>query len=50
MANFKKHERQKIVDNYLNDTGKNHYVAAEFCEYLKDKPDHPAYSYIYGTR
>ena len=23
MANFKKHERQKIVDNYLNDTGKN---------------------------
>ena len=49
MANFKKHERQKIVDTYLNDTGKNRYVAAEFCEYLKDKPDHPAYSYIYGT-
>ncbi len=49
MANFKKHERQKIVDAYLNDTGKNRYVAAEFCEYLKDKPDHPAYQYIYGT-
>ena len=49
MANFKKHERQKIIDNYLNETGKNQYVPAEFCAYLKDKPDHPAYSYIYGS-
>ena len=49
MANFKQHERQKIVDRYLNETGKNQYVPAEFCAYLKDKPNHPAYAYIYGS-
>jgi len=48
MSKFNKKTRQKIVDDYLNDTGKNTFKADEFVLWLETQPDHPAYNAFHG--
>ena len=40
---FTKKDRQDIIDDYLNQTGRNSYVPAEFVDWIQNKPDHPVY-------
>lgn len=48
MSGFPKKERQRIVDGYLQATGRNMFVPGEFVDWLKDQPDHEAYPWFYG--
>ena len=48
MSGFPKKERQRIVDEYLQTTGRNMFVPGEFVDWLKDQPDHEAYPWFYG--
>lgn len=48
MSGFPKKERQRIVDEYLQNTGRNMFVPGEFVDWLKDKPNHEAYEWFYG--
>lgn len=48
MAAFNRTFRQKVVDEYLNDTGSNHFDPREFLEWLQDKPDHAVYPIFFG--
>ena len=43
-----KAEKQRWIDEYLATSGRNLFVPSEFVDWLVDKPDHPAYSLIYG--
>ena len=40
---FGKKDREKIINDYLNQTGRNSYVPAEFVDWIQNKPDHPVY-------
>ena len=40
---FGKKDRQEIINDYLNKTGRNSYVPAEFVEWIQGQPKHPAY-------
>lgn len=48
MANFDRSYRQKIIDEFLNATGRNAFVPDEFLQWLKERPDHRAYSLFYA--
>jgi hypothetical protein len=48
MAAFNRTYRQKIVDEYMNDTGANSFVPAAFLEWLKPQTDHRVYSVFFG--
>tara|TARA_R100000654_G_scaffold61050_1_gene87921 strand:- start:746 stop:1246 length:501 start_codon:yes stop_codon:yes gene_type:complete len=48
MSKFNKKTRQKMVDDYLNDTGRNTFKADEFVLWLETQPDHPAYAAFHG--
>lgn len=48
MSGFPKRDRQRIIDDYLNVTGRNLFVAAEFIDWLADKPEHEAYDLFYS--
>ena len=48
MSKFNKKTRQKMVDDYLNDTGRNTFKADEFVLWLETQPDHPAYNAFHG--
>lgn len=48
MAHFTKEQRQKIIDDYLRETGENLFIAAQFVDWLSDKKDHVAYAWFYG--
>ena len=48
MAKFNKKTKQKIIDAYLNDTGRNAFVPEEFVTWLADKPSHIAYKAFHG--
>jgi hypothetical protein len=45
---FKRHHRQRIIDNYLRETGRNMFVPHEFIDWLADKPNHEAYPLFYS--
>jgi len=45
---FKKRDRQRIIDGYLSETGRNMFIPGEFIDWLADKPDHEAYDLFYG--
>lgn len=49
MSNFAKKARQRIIDGYLAETGRNMFVASEFVDWLKDQQDNEAYPLFYGT-
>lgn len=48
MAGFSKTFRQKVIDQFLNETGNNFFHPAEFLDWLKDKPEHDVYPVFYG--
>lgn len=45
---FPKSKRQKIIDGYLAESGRNMFVPSEFIDWLADKPDHECYDLFYG--
>lgn len=48
MAGFNRGFRQKVVDEYLNESGANFFIPAEFIEWLRDKPDHRVYPVFFS--
>lgn len=48
MAQFTRQKRQEIIDDYLQQTGENLFVAAKFVDWLSDKKEHEAYEWFYG--
>ena len=48
MAYFSKKTKQRIIDNYLQHTGKNMFVPQEFIDWLADHPYHEAYKAFHG--
>jgi len=48
MASFTKADRQRIIDGYLAETGRNMFNAAEFIDWLGEQPEHEAYPWFYG--
>ena len=48
MSGFQKKDRQRIVDGYLQVTGRNMFVPGEFVDWLGGQPDHEAYGWFYG--
>jgi len=47
-SKFQKRDRQRIIDGYLSETGRNMFIPGEFIDWLADKPDHEAYDLFYG--
>lgn len=45
---FLKQDRQRIIDDYLTQSGANMYVPAAFVAWLENKPDHEAYEWFFG--
>ena len=48
MAGFNRGFRQKVIDEYLNETGNNFFVPAEFLDWLRDKPDHAVFPVFFA--
>lgn len=48
MARWNSSERQRMVDDYLNVSGRNHFVPREFLDWLKGQVGHPAYDLFFG--
>ena len=40
--------RQRIIDNYLADTGHNFFVPGEFIDWLSEQPEHEAYPWFFA--
>lgn len=45
---FKKQDRQRIIDGYLAQTGRNMFVAPEFIDWLSGQPSHEAYELFFS--
>jgi hypothetical protein len=41
-------ERQRVIDAYLNESGRNLFVPREFLAWLHDRPDHPVHPVFFG--
>lgn len=48
MAQFTKKDRQRIIDGYLSETGKNMFVPGEFIDWLSGQSDHEAYPWFFA--
>jgi hypothetical protein len=48
MAAFNRTFRQKVVDEYLNDTGSNYFEPRAFLDWLQGKPEHAVYPIFFG--
>lgn len=48
MAGFDRSYRQKVIDEYLNDTGRNIFAPVEFLAWLKERPQHRVYPVFFG--
>lgn len=42
-----KQERQRMIDAYLAETGRNMFVAGEFVDWLSGRPEHPVHALIF---
>ena len=40
---FTTRDRQRIIDDYLAQTGRNMFIAGEFIDWLAERPDHEVY-------
>ena len=40
--------RQKIIDGYLSNTGRNMFVPSEFIDWLSGQPENEAYDWFFG--
>lgn len=45
---FTSKDRQRIIDGYLSQSGRNMFVPAEFIDWLAGEPEHEAYEWFYG--
>jgi len=45
---FTRRDRQKIIDDYLQNSGENMFNASAFIDWLADRPDHVAYSWFFA--
>ena len=45
---FTRRDRQKIIDDYLQDSGENMFNASAFIDWLEDRPDHQAYAWFFA--
>jgi hypothetical protein len=45
---FKAKDRQRIIDGYLAESGRNMFVPGEFVDWLADRPDHEMYEAFYS--
>lgn len=45
---FTSKDRQRIIDNYLNESGENIFQPGAFIDWLGERPDHEAYEWFYG--
>lgn len=45
---FTKRDRQKIIDGYLSESGANMFNAADFIDWLSERPDHQAYPWFFA--
>lgn len=41
-------EKQRIIDDYLNSTGRNMFIPAEFLGWLREHPDHPCHDVFFS--
>ena len=48
MAKFTKADRQRIIDDYLTQSGRNLFVAPDFIDWLAERPDHEAYEWFFA--
>lgn len=48
MPAFDRSYRQKVVDEYLNDTGRNTFIPAEFLRWLEPQEDHRVWGVFFG--
>ena len=48
MAGFSQTRRQRIIDGYLAESGRNTFRPGEFIDWLADKPEHEAYAAFYS--
>lgn len=48
MAHFDRTYRQRIIDEYLNETKRNNFVPVEFLEWLRPQEDHRVWSVFFG--
>lgn len=46
---FTSKDRQRIIDGYLSDSGRNMFVASEFIDWLETRPDHEAHDWFFGV-
>lgn len=46
---FGRKDRQRIIDGYLSETGRNLFVASEFIDWLEGQPEHEAYDWFFGS-
>lgn len=47
--NFKKSDKQRLINEYAAETGRNTLDVAHIREWLKQKPDHEFYDYVFGA-
>lgn len=45
---FAKKDRQRIIDSYLQSTGRNLFIAGEFIDWLSGQPENEAYDLFFG--
>lgn len=45
---FTSKDRQRIIDNYLNESGENIFQPGAFIDWLGERPDHEAYEWFFG--
>lgn len=45
---YSKTYRQRIIDDYLNETGENLFQPGEFIDWLSQRPEHEAYQLFFG--
>lgn len=47
--NFKKSDKQRLINEYASETGKNTLDVADVRVWLKEKPNHEFYEYVFGA-
>lgn len=45
---FTSKDRQRIIDGYLAQSGRNLFIPGEFIDWLSGQPDHEAYEWFFG--
>jgi hypothetical protein len=46
-VNLTREDRERLAQDYLRESGRNSYNAREFVHWLRERPDHPAYPWVF---